>query len=217
MIKNTNFLIASGVILIICRSLYYPYPNNKMIDERSTFMSFPISDRDGYNMLAIVGSFFFIFAMILLVKGISKYHFRTVILVLISYALLPLGLVSVYQETLASGISAISYDGEGTCDFESVSKDELNGECHLLITNHSGEPVTFDIEFLDSNIPYEDHRRTSLMNEGGPYRIPVEANREKMVEVKELLDLSDLPYHVDGGGSMNVHFKISDGEGKRIL
>ncbi|KPL60252.1 hypothetical protein [Rossellomorea vietnamensis] len=217
MIRNKKFLIASGVILMICRSLYFPYPNNKMIFERSTFMSFPISDQDGYNMLAIVGSIFFIFAMILLVKGISKYHFRTVILVLIAYSLLPLGLVSVYQETLASGISAISYDGEGTCDFESDSEDELNGECHLQITNHSGDPVTFDIEFLDSYIPYEDHRRTSLMNEGGPYRITVEANTEKMIDFKELLDVSDVPYHVDGGGSTNVHFKISDGERERVL
>jgi hypothetical protein len=217
MIKNKKLLIASGVILIICMSLYFPYPNNRIMFERVTFMSFPISDQDGYNKLAIVGSFLFIVGMILLVKGISKYHFRTVILVLIAYSLLPVGLVNVYQETFAEGIAAISYDGTGTCNFERVSEDELNGECHLLITNHSGDPVTFNIDFLDSYIPYEDHRMTSLMNEGGPYRITVEANREKMVEFKELLDLSDVPYHVDGGGSMNIHFKISDGEKERIL
>jgi hypothetical protein len=217
MIKNKKYLIASGVILIICMSLYFPFPNNKMIYERSTFMSFPISDQDGYNVLAIVGSFLFIFAMILLVKGISKYYFRTVILVLFAYTLLPLGIVAIYQETLAQGIAAISYDGKGTCDFERVSEDELNGECQLLITNHSGDPVTFEIEFLDSYIPDKNHRLTSLMNEGGPYRIMVEADREKMVEVKELLDLSDIPNHGDGGGSMNVHFKISDGERERVL
>ncbi|MCR8848000.1 hypothetical protein NQ095_06235 [Rossellomorea sp. SC111] len=217
MIKNKKYLIASCLILIICMSLYFPFPNHQMIFERMTFMSFPISDQDGYNVLAIIGSFLFIFAIVLLVKGISKYHIRTVIIVLFSYSLLPLGLVMLYQETFAEGIAAISYDGTGTCDFERVSEDELNGECHLLITNHSGDPVTFDIEFLDSYIPDEDHRRTSLMNEGGPYRITVEANCEKMVEVKELLDLSDVPYHVDGGGSMNVHLRISDGEKERVL
>jgi hypothetical protein len=217
MIQNKKYLIASGVILIICRSLYFPYPNNRVIFERVTFMSFPISDQDGYNILAIIGSFLFIFAMILLVKGMSKYHVRTVILVLFAYALLPLGLVSVYQETFAEGIAAISYDGAGTCDFERISDDELNGECQLQITNHSGDPVTFEIKFMDSYIPYEDHRLTSLMNEGGPYRITVEADREKMVELKALLDLSEVPNHVDGGGSMNVHFRISEGERERIL
>lgn len=217
MIKSKKYLIASGVILIICMSLYFPYPNNRTMFERATFMNFPISDQEGYNVLAIIGSFLFIFAINLLVKGISKYYFRTVIIVLFAYTLLPLGLVTIYQETLAKGIAAISYDGSGTCDFERVSEDELNGECQLLITNHSGDPVTFEIEFLDSYIPDKDHRLTSLMNEGGPYSITVEADREKMVEVKELLNLSDIPNHVDGGGSMNVHFKMMDGERERVL
>ncbi|QHE60499.1 hypothetical protein FHE72_05170 [Rossellomorea vietnamensis] len=217
MIKNKKYLIASGVILAICMSLYFPYPNNKMIYERSTFMSFPISDQDGYNLLAIIGSFLFIFAMILLVKGISKYHVRTVIIVLFAYSLLPLGLVAVYQETLAEVIAAISYDGKGTCDIDRVTEDELSGECQLLITNHSGDPVTFEIEFLDPYIPDEAYRLTSLMNEGGPYQITVEADREKMVDVKGLLDVSDVPNHGDGGGSTNVHFKISDGERERVL
>ncbi|WP_435992798.1 hypothetical protein [Rossellomorea sp. LjRoot5] len=124
---------------------------------------------------------------------------------------------ALYQETLAKGISAMSYDGSGTCDFERVSEDELNGECQLLITNHSGDPVTLEIEFLDSYIPDTDHRLTSLMNKGGPYRITVEADHEKTVEFKEVLDVSDVPYHVDGGGFMNVHFKITDGERERVL
>ncbi|MEI2664170.1 hypothetical protein [Rossellomorea sp. LJF3] len=215
--KLIKYLITAGVILVICMSLYFPYPNNRTMFERVTFMSFPISDQDGYNLLAIIGSFLFIFAMILLVKGISKYHVRTVIIVLFAYTLLPLGLVTIYQETFAKGVAAISYDGKGTCDFESVSEDELNGECQLHITNHSGHPVTFEIEFLDSYIPDKAHRLTSLMNEGGPYRITIEAGGEKMVEVKELLDVSDVPNHVDGGGSMNVHFKMSDGERERVL
>ena len=217
MIKNKKYLIASVVILVICMSLYFPYPNNNMIYERSTFMSFPISDQDGYNVLAIIGSFLFIFAMILLVKGISKYHVRTVIIVLFAYSLLPLGLVAVYQETLAEGIAAISYDGKGTCDIDRVTEDELSGECQLLITNHSGSPVTFEIEFLDPYIPDNAYRLTSLMNEGGPYQITVEADREKMVDVKGLLDVSDVPNHGDGGGSTDVHFKISDGERERVL
>lgn len=217
MIKNKKYLIASCLILIICMSLYFPFPNHQMIFERMTFMSFPISDQDGYNVLAIIGSFLFIFAIVLLVKGISKYHIRTVIIVLFSYSLLPLGLVMLYQETLADGIGAISYDGKGTCDFEKIEEDEFTGECNLLISNHSGEPVTFQIEFLDTFFPGSETRFTSLMNENGPYTVTIKANREKSVSLEEVLDLSDIPNHVDGGSSMEVHFKIKDGDKERVM
>ena len=217
MVQNKKALIATAVILMICMSLYFPYPNHQMIYNRMTFMSFPISDQDGYNVLAIIGSFLFIFAIVLLVKGISKYHVRTVIIVLFAYSLLPLGLVTLYQETLANGIAAISYDGKGTCDFQQESNDLVNGECNLLITNHSGDPVTFEVEFLDTFFPEEDHRLTSLMNEGGPYKITIEPNRKKSVRLKELLDLSGIPNHTNGGGAMEVHFKIMDGDEERVM
>ena len=168
-------------------------------------------------MLAIIGSFLFIFAMVLLVKGLSKYHFRTVIIVAIAYSLVPLGLIALYQGTLAHGIAAISYDGKGTCDFERVSTDEFTGECTLLLTNHSGKPVTFELEFLDTFIPEPKMRMTSLMNESGPYIITIAANREKSIRLKELLDLSDVPVHMDGGSSTDVHFKLKDGKRERIL
>ncbi|PFA63039.1 hypothetical protein CN378_18550 [Bacillus sp. AFS015802] len=217
MVKNKKSLIASGVLLIICMSLYFPFPNNQLLYTRTTFMSFPISDYDGYNVLAIIGSFLFIFAIVLLVKGISKYHVRTVIIVLFAYTLFPLGMVWMYQETLATGIAAISYDGKGTCDFEQVKNELFKGECNLLMTNHSGHPVTFEVEFLDTFFPLSDTRLTSLMNENGPVEITIEANREKMVNLEEVLDLSNVPNHVDGASTMDVHFKILNGDKERVM
>ncbi|WP_171050785.1 hypothetical protein [Bacillus sp. BHET2] len=101
MIKNKVSLICSAVIFCICMSLYFPFPDNEMIDARTTFMSFPINDHNGYNLLAILGSVSFIIAIILLVRGITKYHIRTVILALFVYTLLPLLLITIYQETSA--------------------------------------------------------------------------------------------------------------------
>ena len=217
MIKNKKNLIASGLILILCMSLYFPFPNASMVYERMTFMSFPIQDQDGYNVLAIIGSFLFIFAIILLVRGLSNYHIRTVIIVAIVYSLLPFGLIKVYQETIADGIRAISYDGKGTCDFEKIEEEIFTGECNMLISNHSGEPITFEIEFLDTFFPGSETRFTSLMNENGPYTVTIEANDEKSVSLKEILDLSDIPNHVDGGSSTEVHFKVKDGDKERIM
>ena len=122
-----------------------------------------------------------------------------------------------YQETLASGITAISYDGNGNCNFEYVSEDLLNGECNFVLHNRSNEDVSFELEFLDSYFMEDGVRMESLMNLAGPYRITIEANRKKSIHLKELLELSDVPKHIEGGKSYNIHFKLIDGETTRTL
>ena len=134
MIRNKIALIGSALILCICMYLYFPFPQNEMLDARSTFMSFPIRNQDGFIALGLIGSVLFIIAMILLIIGIKKYHFRTIVIVVIIYTLLPRLLITAYQETLASGIMAVSYNGNGTCKFEYVNDDLLNGECNLHAT-----------------------------------------------------------------------------------
>ncbi|KOO51415.1 hypothetical protein [Viridibacillus arvi] len=217
MIRNKVALISSIVILGICMYLYFPFPYNVMVEARSTFMSFPIHNQDGYIVLGIIGSVLFIIAMILLVIGIKKYQFRTLVIVVIIYTILPKLLITIYQETLASGIMAISYDGNGKCDFENVEEDLLNGECNLVLHNRSNEAVSFDLEFLDSYFMKDEVRMESLMNLAGPYSITIEANREKSINLKELLDLSDVPKHIEGGTSFNIHIKLIEGETARTL
>jgi hypothetical protein len=41
-IRSKVALICSIIILGICMYLFFPFPNNVMLDVRSTFMSFPI-------------------------------------------------------------------------------------------------------------------------------------------------------------------------------
>jgi hypothetical protein len=217
MIKSKLALISSVIILGICMYLYFPYPNNVMIKARSTFMSFPIRNQDGYILLGINGSVLFIIAMILLVIGMKKYHFRTIIIVVIIYALLPNLLITMYQETLAGGIIAIAYDSNGKCNFESVSKNLLNGECNLVLHNRSNEAVSFELEFIDSFFMEDDVRMESLMNLAGPYNITIEANRKKSIHLKELLELSDVPKHIEEGTSSDIHFKLIDEENTRTL
>ena len=89
MIRSKVALISSIVLLGICMYLYFPFPNNVMLEARATFMSFPIRNQDGYIPLGIIGSVLFIIAMILLFIGIKKYRFRTIVIVVIVYAILP--------------------------------------------------------------------------------------------------------------------------------
>lgn len=159
----------------------------------------------------------FLIAMILLVHGMAKYQLLTVIVVAWIYASLPQLLITAYQETFAEGVTAISYDGNGHCNFEYIREDVLNGECSLALQNRSNEAVTFELEFLDS-FPTEDGiRMESLMNVAGPYKITIEANHEKSMRFKELLELSGVPKHFDGGTSSGIHLKLIDGENMRTL
>ncbi|MGY0694922.1 hypothetical protein ACW2QC_19505 [Virgibacillus sp. FSP13] len=217
MIRSKVALISSVIILGVCMYLYFPFPNNVMLEARSVFMSFPISNQDGYILLGIIGSVLFIIAMILLVIGMKKYHFRTIVIVVIVYTISPNLLITMYQETLASGITAISYDGNGKCNFESVSTDLLNGECNLVLHNRSNEAVSFELEFIDLFSMEDEVRMESLMNLAGPYSITIEANREKSIHLKELLELSDVPNHIEGGNSSDIHFKLIDEDNTRTL
>ena len=188
-----------------------------MLEARSTFMSFPIRNQDGFILLGIIGSSLFIIAMTLLVIGMKKYRLRTIVIVVIIYAILPNVLITMYQETLASGITAISYDGNGHCNFEYVGKDLLNGKCNFVLHNRSGKDISFELEFLDSFFMEDEVRMESLMNVAGPYNITIEANHKKSIHLKELLELSDVPKHIEGGTSNNIHFKLIDGEKTRTL
>lgn len=86
-----------------------------------------------------------------------------------------------------------------------------------MLHNRSGKDVSFQLEFLDSFFMEDGVRMESLMNLAGPYSITIKANHKKSIHLKELLDLSDVPKHIDGGTSNNIHFKLIEGEKTRTL
>ncbi|QSB09035.1 hypothetical protein JTI58_18745 [Lysinibacillus fusiformis] len=217
MVNNKKAFIGSIVILGICMCLFFPYPYNEAMIAHTTFMSIPIETQDGYVLLGIFCSILFIIAMIILLRSINKYLFRTFVIVVLLYSFLPHLLIMAYQETFASGIMAISYKGDGNCHFDMVGKDLMNGECTLVLHNRSNEAVSFDLQFIDTNFFKDDERMTSLMNIAGPYHVTIEANREKSIHLKELLDVTNVPNHIYSGGSSKVHVQLRDGDNERTL
>lgn len=215
-VKNKLALFSSFIILCICMYLFFPFPNNVMLEAQTTFMSFPIRNQDGYVLLGIMGSVLFIIALVLLFIGMKKYYLRALLIVVLVYTFLPNLFITTYQETLASGITAISYDSNGHCNFELVDQ-KMNGECNLVLHNRSNEAVSFELEFIDSFFMENDVRMESLMNLAGPHRITIEANQKKAIHINELLDLSDVPEHIDAGESSRIHFKLTDNEEARTL
>ncbi|WP_246010313.1 hypothetical protein [Bacillus yapensis] len=217
MIKNKLALIISAIILIICMILYFPYPNNHDINASMTFMSFPLRNHDGWVPMGIFYSVLFLIALVLIVNGLKKYRIRTLFAVTIIYGLLPLSLITFYQETFANGIMAISYDGSGNCTFESVDENVINGECNITLLNHSNEPVSFELQLVDS-VYFEDAvKMESMMNTAGPFQITLPPNQEEIIKLKELLDLKDDPSHITNGSVSMIHIQISDGKRTRVL
>jgi hypothetical protein len=98
-----------------------------------------------------------------------------------------------------------------------VSKNLLNGECNLVLHNRSNEAVSFELEFIDSIFIKDEVRMESLMNLAGPYSITIEANRKKSIHFKELLELSNVRKHFEGGTSSDIHFKLIDEGNTRTL
>ncbi|MDQ0216887.1 hypothetical protein J2S13_003385 [Oikeobacillus pervagus] len=67
-----------------------------------------------------------------------------------------------------------------------------------MLHNRNCKDVSFELEFLDSYFMEDGVRMESLMNLAGPYRITIEANSKKSIHLKELIELSDIPKHIDG-------------------
>ncbi|KYG70955.1 hypothetical protein [Planococcus maritimus] len=218
MIKNKAGFIVSFIVFAICMTLFFPFPNGVLNNANFIFMSFPIQDYNGYNFLGVFGSILFIVAIILLFNSLEKYRFRTVFAVVIVYMVLPSLLIIAYQETLATGVSAISYDGNGHCSFEAITENEvMGGECDLVLHNRSNEAVTIELEFMDSVFREDDMRMASLMNLAGPHLMTIDANSQQSIHLEELLDISDVSNHIYSGEAFGIHIKVVDGEKSRIL
>ncbi|MCG3088749.1 hypothetical protein [Sporosarcina cyprini] len=217
MIENKRALFFSAILLAVCMYLMFPYPDNQLIDATATFMSFPIKTSQGFRLIGIAGSILFVLALVLLAKGLKKYHVRTILLVILLFTFSPKYLLAFYQDTLASGINAVTYNGDGTCQFEERSEALLEGTCSIVLKNRSNEPVTFALEFIDSNDLEDGMRMESLMNTNGPYPITIDAKQERRVNLTELLDVSAIPQHITNGSSNRVHIRLIEPGKSRTL
>ncbi|MCA1054401.1 hypothetical protein LCM10_05330 [Rossellomorea aquimaris] len=215
MIRNKWAVVGAGVLFATCMLLFFPFPDQ--YETRAEFMSIPVMDQDGYVPLGVTGSILLLAAFGLLGIGLERYRVRAILIAAFAYLLLPNGLIWMYQETVARGVYAVSYDGEGSCEFETASEDEMDAKCSVTLHNHSNERMTVEVEFLDSYFPDEDTPKESLMNENGPYVITLEPKQEQPIELVEVLDLAGVRKHIDGGSFNQVHIRLSDGERIRDL
>lgn len=131
---------------------------------------------------------------------------------------IPSLIVTAFQETVATGVYAVSYErGKSSCGFEKVDESTLKGECELPFKNHSSNDVQFSIEFYEFYSSEHDLPMLSLMNVGAPYEVELKGKEHKIIKIESYIDVSKLENHIEGGNAAGINIFIKSGEMVRKL
>ncbi|PPA69545.1 hypothetical protein [Jeotgalibacillus proteolyticus] len=179
MIKNKAFLGISALLFCLSLLIYYLIPNEEILQGSVSIMMFPIEEGGRVNILGVIGTLLLIGSLIFLGKGLGKYHARSIVAALLLFAFTPPLMTTAYQETLAVGVKAISYEDDNECSLSPIKEGLIQGVCHLTLHNRSNKPVTFELEFVDPYFFGEDSRMVSLMNIAGPYKVTSKQMRRR--------------------------------------
>lgn len=194
MIKSKGLLVVSFLLFCVAVTMTFFVPKDDVVLSTAgagILPWLPVYLNGKWVIVGIIGVVSLIVSMYLLVKGLHKWHKRLVILVLVLFGFSPYLLTTAYQETVAKGIDAISYNGNGACQLKIEKENELNGDCTLTLHNHKNKEVTFEIEFVDTPSLRNSSPDVSLMNQGGPYKVTLKANEKKEIHLKEVIELKD--------------------------
>lgn len=180
-------------------------------------MFFPIKNGNGFIPIGVIGSVLFLFTLTMLVLGLKKFYTLAVLIVSSAFILLPLFIIAIIQQSFATGIYAISYDGSGECTTEEVNEATVKGECFIKLTNHSNEDVSFTMELIDSFALEQQAQFESLLNLDGQIQITLKPKEEKTIHLNKVIDISKIQNQIAIGTSHNVHFKLKDNKYERVF
>lgn len=209
----------SSIVLLIASFVCYaciPFADRTYFN--ISLLLFPLQNEEGATIwLGVFGLMLFVVGLFLFTSTIKKYVTRMIAYLLILLFFFPNFFMTAYQEVWAKGVSAISYDKKGICDFLSVKEEILNGTCVFTLQNKSNEQVTLQVEFAEVLVDKGNLHVESLMNQKAPYTITIEANSKKTIEVEELIELTGISSMFYEGRAYDVHIKLIDGDKFRIL
>ncbi|KGP71298.1 hypothetical protein [Pontibacillus yanchengensis] len=217
LIKQWTYFYLFVTFYLISIILNFPFPHEYPLGEQIiSIFGIPLATTQDVQYLGIATLVIFITSLFFLGHSLVRYHKRLIILAIILSGVIPAISIDVYQNTLASGIYAVSYNRDASsCNFNMIEEDTLQGECELPLKNNSGDQVSFSIGF------YEDHvfeRRTvSIMNEKGPYQVTLEGHEQKELSISTTIDVSQMESHIENGSASHVNIKLSSGEAFRDL
>lgn len=195
-------------ILIVVLNLPFPhhYPLGEVIFTR---LHLPIRIAGSFHTIGIIAIILLVIGMILLVQSLEKFKIRFTLFAFFGVFIVPILFVSVYQNILATGVYAISYEKEeSVCQFNMKNEETLVGDCELSFSNKSNETVTFDVEFYENPDFKDELAIESLMNVDAPYEVTLDAKESQHMSLQTEIDVSNMESHIESGEAQVVNVKI---------
>ncbi|MFJ7736641.1 hypothetical protein ACIQ2D_09875 [Lysinibacillus sp. NPDC097287] len=212
MIKNWYCFGVAIVLWLICMWLTMPFPDALNIERGVSVLNVLIKTKDGYQIEGLLTILLLSICLYFLIYGVKKHQIFWSLALIVSFVFVPSLIVNAYQNTLATGINAVSYDiDKSDCRFKLEDDYTLKGTCRLPLQNLSTEEVTLNLEFYETYWYEDDVRSVSLMNAGLPYEVKLKGKQKKWVRVETLIDVSQLENHIEKGTVSGVHIIINGG------
>ncbi len=219
MIENKKYFYWSIGIILVVIFLNLPYPHTRPLAETVLVsLNVPYRFFGGFHYVGIFSLLLVIISLFLLSNSLKKYRGRFVLIAFVVMMGGPVFLVSIFQQTVATGIHAVSYDRQASnCIFTMIDDDTLVGSCKLPFVNHSRNPVEFTVEFYDRFRFEDDPKMLTLMNHHGLHEITLSGKQRKTVYLETEIDISTLENHIWGGTANGVDIILKSGKSKREL
>ncbi|MBP1970117.1 hypothetical protein J2Z83_002233 [Virgibacillus natechei] len=150
-IANKCFFYSALALYLVTMILNFPFPHEEPFGGTVfSVLNIPLQTTNGLHYLGIITLILFIASLFFLAKSLKKYHIRILILAFILSGFLPSIMIDAYQSTFATGVYAVTYEGDSSnCAFDRADSETLHGICELSFENHSNEGVQFSLEFYD--------------------------------------------------------------------
>lgn len=212
MIKNRYCFGISVILWLICMWLTMPFPNALSTEQGVAVLNVLIKTKDGYQIEGLLTILLLCISLYFLIYAVKKYRIFWSIALIVSFVFVPTLSVNAYQNTLATGIQAVSYDiDKSECKFKLEDDYTLKGACHLPLQNLSTEEVAFNLLFYETYWHEDVVRSVSLMNEGLPYEVKLKGKQKKWVKVEALINVSQIENHIEKGTVSGIHIMINGG------
>lgn len=215
-INNKKLFSVSILLLFIMIVLNFPFPHHYPFGEVVlSFLHIPSRLAGGFHFIGIITMLLLIVGLVLLVRSVDKYRVRLLVVAIIIVFFIPPFVVSSFQQTLATGIYAVSYESEhSTCEFDMVDEKTLQGICVLPFQNYSNDDVTFTVEFYENHY-FEEPPMMSLMNENAPHEVTLGGKEGRQIIIENEIDVSTMKNHIESGGAQGIELIIHSTDKKR--
>ncbi|HLR42927.1 MAG TPA: hypothetical protein VK067_06795 [Pseudogracilibacillus sp.] len=219
MILNTRKFYLATIIAVFIMIINFPFPHaypfGEVILQK---LNIPTKFGGGFHTIGITVLVLFIVSLYLLLNSICKHRIKAVLLYFLILGFTPWIIVSLFQSTVATGIYAISYEGEDSfCEFDMKDETTLYGKCELPLYNHNNKQVSFTVELQEELAFEDDMPMLSYMNEEPLKQITLDAKEARTIILEQEIDVSNTDEHILSGEASHFPIVVSDNEKQREL